>query len=358
MNGATGSPLAARQTALPYTVMAAALIGLAVVFLLWLLWRFLQKRKQTPEYIEAQKQRPTTLANVQALAKRISLSRGEAMRLYNICLRTKARNIFYTWNETEYLDSLFRDEFARLRQKNAEDEVFELFKLRTHLEKISNLMKTIPSSHNIPESSLLTLPASGGRSYSFKILKNEQDSITLEMPKNLSGTEFCPKPLDKIVMTFMSKHNMLYVLSTRVIRFQHGSGGIEEMVIRHSNAVSMQNRRQWKRVNIGNKCLFSAVEEIEGKRGEISYAPKENKYEGTLADVSAGGCMVQTKLPIKRDQKLWIKISIPDRPEFEAIGLIVSAQKNNETEVFSLHISFIEIPQTSRNDILAFVYNY
>ena len=358
MDTATGSPLAARQTALPYTVMAAALIGLGVVFLLWLLWRILQKRKQTPEYIEAQKNRPTTLANVQALAKKINLSRGEALRLYNICLRAKARNIYYTWNEAEYLDNLFRDEFSRLRQKNAEDEIFELFRLRTHLEKISNLMKNIPSSHNIPENSKLTLPASGGRFYSFKILKNEQDSITLEMPNNLSGTDFCPKPLDKIVMTFMSKSNVQYVLSTRVIRFQHGPNGIEEMVIRHSNAVSMQNRRQWKRANVGVKCSFSAVEEIEGKRGEISYAPKENKYEGNLADVSAGGCMVQTKLPIKRDQKLWIKIAIPGRPEFEAIGLIVSAQKNSETEVFSLHISFIEIPQNSRNDILAFVYNY
>ncbi len=67
---ATGSPLAARQTALPYTVMAFALIGLGVLFLLWLLWRILQKRKESPEYIEAQKNRPTTIKDVQALAKK------------------------------------------------------------------------------------------------------------------------------------------------------------------------------------------------------------------------------------------------------------------------------------------------
>ena len=30
----------------------------------------------------------------------------------------------------------------------------------------------------------------------------------------------------------------------------------------------------------------------------------------------------------------------------------------NETEVFSLHISFIEIPPESKNDIFAFVYKY
>ena len=358
MNGATGSPLAARQTALPYTVMGAALIGLAVVFLLWLLWRILQKRKESPEYIEAQKNRPTTLADVQALAKKISLTRQEAMLLFTLCARQKSRNVYYLWNDTEYIDGMFQEEFNRLRQKGAEGDIFNLFSLRTRLEKISNMQASIPSSHNIPEGQTLILPATGGRVYAFKIKKNEPDSITLEMPPNLEGTEFCPKPLDKIVMTFMSKRDVLYVLSTRVIRFQHGSGGAEEMVIRHSNAVSMQNRRQWKRVNVGNKCSFSAVEETTGKRGEVSYAPKENKYEGKLADVSAGGCMIQTKLPIKRDQKLWIKISLPEKPEFEAIGLIVSAQKNNETEVYSLHISFIEIPQESRNDVLAYVYKY
>ena len=68
--------------------------------------------------------------------------------------------------------------------------------------------------------------------------------------------------------------------------------------------------------------------------------------------------MIKTQLPIKRDQKLWIKINLPERGEFEAYGLIVSAQKNNETNEFALHISFIEIDEKDRNDIFAFVYNY
>ncbi|MBP5447344.1 MAG: PilZ domain-containing protein [Treponema sp.] len=355
---ATGSPLAARQTALPYTVMAFALVGIGVLFLLWIVWKILQKRKESPEYIEAQKNRPTTIKDVQALTKKISLTRQEALLLYNICFRQKARNIYYLWNDEEYLDGLLREEFLRLRQKNAESDVYEVFKLKSRLEKIERMQHSIPSSHNIPEGETLTLPVTGGRFYSFKIRKNDQDSLVLEVPKNLEGTEFCPKPLDKIVMTYMTKRGTQYVLSSRVIRFQHGAGGVHEMVINHSNAVSMQNRRQWKRINIGNKCLFSAVEEKTGRRGEVTYSPKENKYEGTLADVSAGGCMIKTQLPIKRDQKLWIKINLPERGEFEAYGLIVSAQKNNETNEFGLHISFIEIDEKDRNDIFAFVYNY
>lgn len=355
---ATGSPLAARQTALPYTVMAFALVGIGVLFLLWIVWKILQKRKESPEYIEAQKNRPTTIKDVQALTKKISLTRQEALLLYNICFRQKARNIYYLWNDEEYLDGLLREEFLRLRQKNAEADIYEVFKLKSRLERIERMQHSIPSSHNIPEGETLTLPATGGRFYSFKIRKNDQDSLVLEVPKNLEGTEFCPKPLDKIVMTYMTKRGTQYVLSSRVIRFQHGAGGVHEMVINHSNAVSMQNRRQWKRINIGNKCLFSAVEEKTGRRGEVTYSPKENKYEGTLADVSAGGCMIKTQLPIKRDQKLWIKINLPERGEFEAYGLIVSAQKNNETNEFALHISFIEIDEKDRNDIFAFVYNY
>lgn len=358
MDTATGSPLAARQTALPYTVMAGALIGIGILFLLWLLWKILQKRKESPEYIEAQKNRPTTLKDIQALAKKISLTRQEALLLFNICIRYKAKNIYYFWSDAEYLDGLLRQEVSRLKQKGAESEIHEVFKLKSRLERIERMKRSIPSSHNIPEGETLTLPASGGRFYSFKVLKNDQDSISLEVPKNLEGTEFCPKPLDKIVMTYMTKQSVLYVLSSRVIRFQHGAGGISEMVINHSNAVSMQNRRQFRRANVGNKCLFSAVEEKTGKRGEVTYSPKENKYEGTLADVSAGGCMIKTNLPIKRDQKLWVKITLPERGEFEAYGLIVSAQKNNETNIFSLHISFIEIEDKDRNEIFAFVYNY
>lgn len=361
MNGAAavaGSPLAARQSALPYAVLMGGLILIGILFLIWLASRIIKKHRESPEYIEKMKNRQTTLQDVQALAKKIDLSRAEAMTLYNICSKQKSRNIYYLWNDLAYVDGVFREEYRRLRQKGNEDGIFSLFKLRTHLEKVLTLQKTIPSSRNIPEGEFLVLPATGGRFYSFKIEKNEKDSITLQTPPNLEGTEFCPSPLAKIVMTYLSKEDIQYVLSTRVIRFQNAIDGHRQTVIQHSNTVSMQNRRQFKRVNVGVNCKFSAVEEVKGKKGDVSYVKKENEYEGRLADVSAGGCMIQTKLPIKSNQKLWIKIRLPDAGEFETFGLIVSAQKNRETEVYSLHIAFIDIDARNRNDIFSYVYKY
>ncbi len=358
MNAVAGSPLAARQSALPYTILLATGIVIGFLFVIWILSKMIKKVHQSPEYIAKMKGRQTMLTDVQALVKKIGLTKAEGLLLFNICTRQQARNIFYSWNEADYLDEIFCGEYRRLRQKGEEETVFSLFRLRTHLEKILTLQRAIPSSHSIPEGAALTLPVSGGRVYSFKIEKNEKDSLSLRIPPNLEGTEFCPKPLSKIIMTFMSKDSVQYVLSTRVIRFQNAIDMHRQMIIQHSNTVSMQNRRQYKRAGVGVKCRFSAVDETKGKRGEIEYRPKENKYEGLLADISAGGCMIQTNLPIKRDQKLWIKISLPGLQDFEAYGLIVSSQKNVEKELFSLHIAFIGISSASRNDIFSYVYKY
>ena len=88
-----GSPLAARQTAIQYVVILIAIAVIAILLLIWFLTLLLKKYLSSPKYVEAQKNRATTLPDVQALAKKINLTRPEANLLFKICSATKIRNI-------------------------------------------------------------------------------------------------------------------------------------------------------------------------------------------------------------------------------------------------------------------------
>lgn len=353
-----GSPLAARQTAIQYVIILIAIVVIAILLVIWFLVLLLKKYKSSPEYLKAQKNRATTLPDVQALAKKINLTRPEASLLFKICNTSKIRNIYYSWSNPEEIDNLFKREFERMKSEGSgtEEEMLAFFKLRTHLDKILSVKRTISSSRNIPVGELLTFEDSMGIQYNFKILKNEKEDLTLSVPEGFEKSESCPKPLEKFEMKYFSRQNNKYTLTTRLIRFQTGNDNTREMVVQHMTAVSMQNMREYKRANVGIDCFFSAVKEEKDKNGETRYKPKENKYRGWLVDISASGCMIITKLPISRNQKIWMEMNLSGYEKIECCGLIVGV--NQKKGMHALHISFLDISGKQRNEIFSYVYNY
>lgn len=353
-----GSPLAARQTAIQYVVILIAIAVIAILLLIWFLTLLLKKYLSSPKYVEAQKNRATTLPDVQALAKKINLTRPEANLLFKICSATKIRNIYYSWSNPEEIDNLFKREFERMKNDGdgSEEEMLAFFKLRAHLDKILSVKRTISSSHNIPVGETLIFESPLGNQYEFKILKNEKEDLTLSVPKDFEKSEFCPKPLEKFDMKYFPHQSNKYSLTTRLIRFQSGNDGTREMVIQHMSALSMQNMREYKRANVGVDCIFSAVKEVKGKNGDTKYRPKENRYRGWLVDISASGCMIITKLPISRNQKIWMEMKLSGYEKIECCGLIVSVGKKKG--LYALHISFLDISGKQRNEIFSYVYNY
>lgn len=352
----TGSPLEARQSPLPYTVLFGAMVIIGIFFVIWILFKLIQKYKKSQSYIEKQKQRPTALRDVQALAKKINLSRAESNLLFNICRREKTKNIFYNWSDKDTLDKMFKAEFLRLQTKGVPDEELEsLFKLRNHLERILTLKKAISSSHHIALGETLEF-AAGPRRIALKIIKSDKDNMTLEIPADFEKAEYCPKPLTKIMLTYHSAQKLKYVISTRVVRYQTGLDGKRQMVIQHSSTISMQSRRLYKRATLELDCTFSAVSEVLGKGGSVSYSPKENKYKGKLMNISPGGCKLITKLPIKRNQKIWIEMKLSGFEKIQCCGLIVGMRQKND--VFALNVSFLDISGKQRNEIFSYVYNY
>ncbi len=350
--------MAARQTAIPYVIILIAIAVIAFLLLIWILSLLLKKYVNSPEYVEAKKKRVTTLPDVQALAKKINLTRPEANLLFKICNASKIQNIYYSWSNPEEIDDLFKREFERMKSsgEGSEEEMLAFFKLRAHLDKIISVKRTISSSHNIPVGETLIFETPLGRQYEFKILKNEKEDLTLSVPNDFEGAEFCPKPLEKFDMKYFPHQSNKYSLTTRLIRFQSGKDNAREMVIQHMSAVSMQNLREYKRANVGVDCIFSAVKEVRGKNGETEYKPKENRYRGWLVDISASGCMIITKLPISRNQKIWMEMKLSGYEKIECCGLIVSVGKKKG--LHALHISFLDISGKQRNEIFSYVYNY
>ncbi len=357
---ASGSPLAARQSALPYTVLLMFFAVIGVAFVIWLGLQVIKMRKRSPAYIEAQKKRPTNQNDIKELGKKLNLTKQEMILLWKVVKGSQAPNILHSYTDIPLVDSLFKAAYAKSISSNEKQEVlYEIFRLRFHIEKAVMQSKIITSSTSIPLGHTLSFQAKNGINCSLEIISSDKDSILLSLPRSVTDTSNLPPPLSKITLTYLPESQIQYVLSSRVVRYQSSpKDGSQQMIITHSNTITMQNRRQFKRVASNQKCLFGAVEEKVNSKNEKSYIPKDIKYEAKVADISGGGVKLLTKLPIKDKQKLYMKIPLSNGKVVESMGVIVGMHREPGTDLYALHISFFKIPLNTRNLILADVYKY
>lgn len=359
MNGTAGSPLDARQNPLVYLVIVALAIIVFIVLGIMIVAKIIKKKHESPEYIAEQKQKPTTQAHVAKLAKILELSKEEEALLWKVCRDTKANNILYSYTDDDYVESIFKNEFHHLMRSHAKDElVYAFFHLRFHIYKVVNYSRYITSSHNIPAGTVLSYPAPSGFQYQFTLVKNEDNGLLLSVPDTMDDEcKDKPEKLAKLAMVFSLANGQQYAILTRVVQFLQMPNDEKRLLVTHSNTVCPQSRRTSMRFAVNRDCSFSAVEVTKQADGEVSLKAKENCYDGTIVDLSEGGCKLFSTLPIKQKQYIYLRFEILGKTE-GLFGQIADTRTDYDSGMYAIHIAFKQVPLQTKVRLLSDLYDY
>ncbi len=355
-----GSPLDARAALNPLYVAAIILIIFIVLAALYVITKMLADYKASPAYLEKQKNKPTTFANVNDTAKLAHLLREERDLLWSICKKNPTPNLRYYLRDPLTLEPLFKATFEFLDQADDEKSKTYLFSLRGKLKDTFTPTENMNNSRKIEVGTELTYTASQGVHYRLKLVEKQPDSMILALPAVMVERGDKPQELSKITLIFIHKSGNAYQMETRAVRYQKDKQNGEQMIIMHSENLSPLQRRQTERTDIEQPCLFASVavkKNETGKNSTVSYTPSENLHKGILMDVSTGGCRITTTMPIKPEQFIYIRGKFNASDEDAVIGTIVRTTKRLDG-LFILHIRFVKIEREVENRIQALVCQY
>ena len=82
----------------------------------------------------------------------------------------------------------------------------------------------------------------------------------------------------------------------------------------------------------------------------------KQQCNGTMTDISIGGCSIKTRVVVNRSQVLKVEFAKQDDTVIAALGEVVRTSKSGAST--NLHIKFLKIPRKSLNAINALVYEY
>lgn len=351
---AGSTPLLSRQNPIIYVFLISALIVILFAVAIWIIFMLNKKRKESPEYIEKEKQRITNSSDVKKLAEKFNLTQNDSTLLLYLCRKYKIRNILYSIKEFNELDSIFKQAYEDFKISGDIVRMNRLFFLKFSLDKIFASSNLISSSKQLLPETKLSLLFKSGTKVPCELIENAKDFISINIPESLLSMEDKPNELDKIAFSFITPQGLPYAFVTRLIRYQK----INEqnvMIVSHSNELITKTQRNYKRKFVSEKCRFASVKVTTDKKEEFIISDK--KIDTKVTNISGGGCCISSALPIKEGQIIYIEFDFKDGTD-SVIGKIIKTRKTNIEGVYNLHIKFVRISTETQNKILAKVYSY
>ncbi|MFC2330890.1 MAG: PilZ domain-containing protein [Treponema sp.] len=350
------TPLTSRQNPVIYTVILAALIIIAIAFVIWLFLKYRKKLRETPEFLKSEKERVTKRKDINLLSKKYGLSQQEETVLWTLCRRFKIPNIVYMIQEPDKLSSYFKTAYDEFKKESKEIELNRLFKIKFRLDKIYASSQIIENTYYLTAGTTMYMFFPDGNKLKCKLLKTTKDFLVVQVPEEYFNSPSRTKEFGKSLFSFTSKTGLSYAFFTRLLRYEREPGGATCVLISHSTELLKKIRRNYQRLDTVTPGKFSAV---HGKsvNGKVQYEPHGKQYNCTLTNISGGGCRIRSRLPIKENQLICIYFSFDEKNE-KAIGKIVKTRKSLKGEFYSIRIHFIKMPLELQNKIMAKVYGY
>ncbi len=264
------------------------------------------------------------------------------------CIQTVFKRIYTTICENA--DKLSLHELENLK--------LHLFMLIYKLEDAKRSLSLLTSTSAFTEGHQISYLSVNGTHHKSKIIENNKTGLFIEVAIGQNGKPVQPPALSKIVLYFELHGGIAYQVITRIMRYQ-SRNGVEEMVVIHSNDVQFFQRRKFRRLTVSLDCSFTATRIVENPlTGKKNYIANDKKYSGTIVNISASGCRLNTNLPIRADQDMQITVKLPHQYEGVMVGHIVRSRREANKSVCVLNIRFIRMLKRTQNNIFSLVYNF
>ncbi len=354
----SGSLVEDRSSDVVMTFMMLFVVLILAISLIFVVSKKIVAYKNSPEHLERQKRRPTSASDIADIAKEASLTKKEKDLLWRICKTRKTPNVIYFVKDTDDVDRLLKEEYTDMKPSKNEDMISTLFSLRIKLLKTFKQVTVLRSTKVIEENSIFTYTHSKGFHHKLKLIGTNSDNMTFLLPKSLAEATDLPAELSKVSLVYEDRDFFPYEIETRIVRYEDGKDGEKKMITVHTDKIVPLKKRQAERIEIQSPCTFYSVKKTAGgDKDNPHYEVSEKEHEGTLEDVSMGGCRVITTLPIKSGQLLSIKGEMNKKDTDTAIGEIVRTTKRVDNN-FILHVRFIKIETAVKNKIQAVACGY
>ncbi|MCL2764902.1 MAG: PilZ domain-containing protein [Treponema sp.] len=289
------------------------------------------------------------------IARNIGLSNEQASMLNYVFKLDQVTEPEKSISTPALLDRHFRRAYRILEQGSGSEaenqrKLSVLFSTRNMLE--NSTFGGMTSTRQIKDDTVLIINT-GKEKINIHVISTKGDHINVEAPKNVLGSQLKIQRGTRLTVLFFNKSNKGFSFETRVTGYSSYNGH-PTMQLAHSNQLRFLAQRRFRRRQAVIACsLFLVYVEGSGKKQRL--VVDKRRLQGSIADISVGGCSIKIMAPVQVGARFKIEFVQTD-VNVAALGQVLRSNRTGMNTI--IHVKFLKIPQKSMNMINAFVYEY
>jgi len=253
------------------------------------------------------------------------------------------------------LDRHFRRAYRVLEQTQGHENETQhrigvLFSTRNIIE--NSVLEGMTSTRQIRDDTKFTIVANKDK-IDVNVISTKGENIDVESPKNVLGSQIKIQKGTKLNVLFFDKSNKGFSFETRVIGYTTRQGH-PTMQIAHSNQLRFLSQRRFRRKQTSVACSMYLVT-VEGSGKKQRLIADKRKLQGSIADISVGGCSIKTMIPIQVGARFKLEFMLCDL-NLVALGQVLRTNRTGVNTI--IHMKFLKLTLKSMNIINSFVYEY
>jgi len=235
-------------------------------------------------------------------------------------------------------------------EAEAQRKLAIFFSTRNALENSS--YGGLTSTRQLRDDTIFTIN-NGKEKIDVHLVSAKGDHLFVETPKNVLGSLIKIPKGTRITILFFTKSNKGFSFETRVVGYSTYNGH-PIMQLAHSNQLRFLSQRRYRRRQSVIACSLFLVY-VEGDKKKQRLIVDKRKVQGSIQDISVGGCSMKIMAPIKVGARFKIEFMQGD-VNIAALGQVLRSNRTGMNTI--IHVKFLKIPLKSMNLINAFVYEY
>jgi c-di-GMP-binding flagellar brake protein YcgR len=317
---------------------------------------------------------PRTDAEIQQYSRGVFRRTAKAMGLpgphievlENLVRACKLKQPMLVFSSAGLLDDTLKkglhslDSVRELPEAEREGRRAIIFQIKQILERNARKGASVQSTTLLRPGQALTITPEGGGAFASRVVSNMKDFLTVSAPTQPAGADTRWMRGTPVAVYLWRENDAGYSFVSKVLGYDTVKG-VSSVLIQHSRTLRREQRRKSRRKELMRPCFFYPIrisETGEGRRSERKAVVEQNmRALGTVVDLSAGGCAIQTLNPFDKGKLVVIEFDIDRKAPIRAFGKVqhVHRQKGRGG---SMHVMFTRVTRLHLNRISEFVYDF
>lgn len=241
-----------------------------------------------------------------------------------------------------------------------ESRKLQLYRIKQKIERVAGKYGKITSTKDFRLNDKITFELENGFRYNSLVTANLKEFFCGQIPTDKHGDEIRWKKGTKIKIYLWGTGGAEFSFNCKTLGY-NSVKGFSSILLSHSQKISHSHQRKFRRKTLNRPCYFFPIRIIESGYGKKvtkeAVILKNQAHLGTILDVSAGGCSINSNSPLKRGELLKLEFETTRGNSVICFGKVINIRKTGHRRGV-MHIMFTKASGKNLNRINAYVYDF